>query len=444
MTDHIQSVFNNREIASGIWLVIFLVWLTIKADLKIALKEIGRALFFSPLILLFSGLAIRLALGVFFLKVIGWWTLGELKLTIFWFLISGTVLLGRSIQNNQSITLFRNNIRDQFKVIAVLEFVVVFYSFPLLHELWFVPVVTVLGLMLAMSETKSEYRTAQNLFSGIFAAVGIFLIYHFIQQTIADRGALFNWTTAREATLPILLSLWILPYCYLLSCYARWQEVRIGLNQKSYHDEGLRAHARRYMFWSLFLRPKLLQRAVRQFNMLPAKSEADLKAIVREVKEYEKRRGHPPVVTPSEGWSPYAAEAFLAMTDLQTGDFHDTGFDGEWVAESKTRFLDDAGLFETLVYRAKGLKDVVRSLQLKGCFNVAPIPNAAALQMSDAARSLVRNAIGLDQLPDELIVGFEKLRSVTCILQKHELRLDVSKVEEANILDIEFVVSLIE
>lgn len=434
--------FNNREIAIGIWLGIITIFCVLKFNVFGNLKDLFKVFFCSVLLPIFVGLALWLVLGIVFLHWANWWGTSDLKSTVFWYLFSGAALLGRSIQSQKGQLLFSQFISDQFKIIAALELVVVFYSFSLLNELWFVPVLFVLGAMLVISEGKPEYAPVRKLLEWVLVGITIFLIYHFVMRTISDKGAFWNLGTARGVTIPIVLSIWVLPYCYVLRCYSRWQEALIQIDQKTYHSDSLRKYARKKFRWALFLRPVLLKRAVRQFNMLPAKTKSDIRDIIKQVRQYENDRPNPQSVPEDQGWCPYAVETFLRDEGFNTGDFHNSGFDDEWYAESDTKYLEDAGLFETLIYRAKGQEGVVKTLQLKGRFDIEPPPEAAIEQMENLAINLIKAATTLDTLPKCIKVGFDTTSNAHEQLSMYKLGLTFTLFDEANIMDAEFTISV--
>ena len=88
------------------------------------------------------------------------------------------------------------------------------------------------------------------------------------------------------------------------------------------------------------IRPWLLQRATRQFQVMPAVTTNDVDQIVSEISAYERERENPPGVDENLGWGPYLACNFLKEEGLQTEDYH-SGHEGrEWWAASKHVELD--------------------------------------------------------------------------------------------------------
>src|SRR3546814_6193187 len=79
---------------------------------------------------------------------------------------------------------------------------------------------------------------------------------------------------------------------------------------------------------------------------------AGVDAVHRGLREVRKRERHPPAISPDAGWSPYAAQAFLADQDLVARDYH-RSFD-EWFAQAEPRRFK-TGIFDsTMTYSLTG------------------------------------------------------------------------------------------
>ena len=442
MIFQIYSIFSNREIAIGFWLVVLAIWAFWKIDAASTVRDLVLTLFQGSLFPIFATLAVWVALTVVILKPVGLWTPSETKATVFWYLFSGVVLLGRSISNKDGATFFKNVILDNFKIIAFLEFMVVAYSFSLITELWFIPLMAVLSIFHAQSGTDKKHATVQKILEFILSGIVIFLVVHFAMTTFENNGAIFSLTTLREVLLPILLSILALPYFYLVYCYSSWQSTRISINQKNYQSNELKALARKRIFWSLFLSPKLARRAVRQFQMIPAETHQDVRDIIRDVKLYERKRNTPPTVELEEGWGSYAAEDFLKDHDLKTDDYHELGFGDEWGAASETKYFENAGLYESVISRLKGDVKAVGTLQLWGSFKLDPTPENGLNQFRDICTALTVAATNLNQLPDAVTKALVVPEDITHRNGVHLLNVKTSQFEGSPILDVEFTISM--
>lgn len=120
--------FNNREIATGVWLLVALVFVLQKGGVGRSLFGVLAAFFhpkvFASVILMILYItAVAMALSS-----IGIWSTALLKDTIMWFIISGIALMIRFSTAYDADNVFQQLFVDSIKVVIFLEFVVNTYS----------------------------------------------------------------------------------------------------------------------------------------------------------------------------------------------------------------------------------------------------------------------------------------------------------------------------
>ncbi len=81
-----NEIFNNREIAIGIWLTISLILVSQIPELRSSLNGVVTALMQKAIITFFVFMGIHVALSIYFLIEIKHWNSGQLKSTIIWFI----------------------------------------------------------------------------------------------------------------------------------------------------------------------------------------------------------------------------------------------------------------------------------------------------------------------------------------------------------------------
>ena len=118
-----MDIFNNREIALAIWLSVGIAFAASQPSVRDAFYGVWKA-FFRRMILVPLGLmAVYIILIVLCLNETGLWDLGQLKNTILWSVLVAAVSMFRLPQIAEDEHYFRNALKDNFKVVAVLEFV---------------------------------------------------------------------------------------------------------------------------------------------------------------------------------------------------------------------------------------------------------------------------------------------------------------------------------
>lgn len=86
------EIFNNREKAIIIWLLIAIFFMMFKEDIRKSMLNILKILF-SKLLFVFLAMFLYVAATVFLLHEIGFWQFTMLKSTIFWIFSVALIML---------------------------------------------------------------------------------------------------------------------------------------------------------------------------------------------------------------------------------------------------------------------------------------------------------------------------------------------------------------
>jgi len=151
------------------------------------------------------------------------------KDSISWFLITGLIILFNINKAEANKNYFLDIIKDSLKFTILLEFVVNIYNFSLLGELFFIPTIVIISVLLGISSTKSKYKIVENFFSVILSFIGIALFILSVVQIVTKIQTYLNYYTLRLFLLPIILSISFIPFVYLLSVYMNYEMLLVRL-----------------------------------------------------------------------------------------------------------------------------------------------------------------------------------------------------------------------
>ena len=224
------ELFNNREIAVSIWIFIFLCWAFTKQDVRESIKHVMLAFCHRAILTIFALMAGYIYLVVDFLSYSGLWNLDQLKNTIMWFFFVALVELFKANAIGEEESYFKKSIKGHFKLLVILEFIVAFQSFSLVAELVIVPLSTLAVLILAFSELKEEYKSVESLMSWVISIFGVCMIgfgLYFIASNF-DNFAQSN--TLMDFSTPIILSVLLLPFIFLVSVYMLYEGILVRVN----------------------------------------------------------------------------------------------------------------------------------------------------------------------------------------------------------------------
>ena len=337
----VQATFNNREIATGIWSLLAFILCLLHKDIRSGIWGILNAFVQTKLLMLFGSLALNIVALCWLFSQLRCWASDQLIPTILWYFLSGFALTGRALNAKEDEGHFKSLVLDSFRVAVIFEFIVVAYSFSLLVEFFLVPILLLVGLVIAFADTKKEYASAKTLFEWIATVVVIGMLWKSIGNIWQQPDAFFSVQTGRDFLLPILLTVGSIPFFYSWYCYSHIENARIQIDFKTFQSDELKRYARKRFFFTFMVRPWLLRRATRQFHNMPAKTNSDVDQIITDILLYERHSKNPPQVDENLGWSPYLARDFLTAEGLRTNDYH-SGYEGtEWWASSNNVNLDD-------------------------------------------------------------------------------------------------------
>lgn len=388
----ITTMFDNRQIATGLWLFSAFLFCLFHSELRSSIHGLFKAILDKKLLFLFSSHAVYVVVLAWVLGQFGIWKVDQVSATILWYLCSGAVSLGRSIQADEEQNFFRNLLFDNFRLLVVFEFVVVGYTFSLLTELLFVPLMVFLGLLIAFSDTKKEYYQVHALIQVLLVGIVLVLVWQSISSILAQPAGFFTYKNGRNFLLPMLLTTLSIPFFYLWYCISQVERAQIRMDLKNFPPDELKRYARKKFFLRFALRPVLLHRAVRQFQSMQVEKKVHVDTIVRDIRIYERQSKNPPVVDEIHGWSPYLARDFLKSEGLQTSDYHRGPKVDEWWADSTSIDLDRQNLLNTANYFLEGEDGIVHVLKLMAHFMDEPDPSEAIEKYTKIAGILVLKA----------------------------------------------------
>ena len=266
-----MDLFNNREIALGIWMLPLLFFL-FNGDVR---HSVGKCIssFLSPKI---SGIFIIAIFYIIFivtnLNDLSIWNSSQLKNTIMWGLTVGIVSLFSVNKALEEPNYFRTALLENFRIILILEFLIGFYTFELWQELIIVPILVVISGMIAVAEGKEKYRTVLNILYASLFIYGVIVTVRTFSLITENLDEFAKTETLTDFTLPIILSTLFLPFLFCLSLYMRYETALIRINILT-DDKTLR----RYAKWKAMLRfkgkPTLIERWVRGLYTEPLKTK---------------------------------------------------------------------------------------------------------------------------------------------------------------------------
>jgi hypothetical protein len=387
--------FSTREIATGIWLGILLLFLLVKV--RSALFQLIKA-FFQPALLKMMGLMLAYVAGcVALLAWRGLWTTANLKTTILWVITVGMVRLFQASKIDEDERFFWKSLKETLAFTVIVEFLISTYTFSLWVELLLLPFLVFLTALTTVAKSQPGSVQVVTLIEWLLAIIGFWLLGHAALAAIGHYRELGTVDTVRELIVPILLSLMILPLLYALNVYMVYEQIFVML-EFGIHDPKLRNYAKRRALLDFRSDIDLLKRWRRLVNTDTPNNRAEVRALIAEVRETRRRERKPMPVDPKDGWSPAAAIHFLDGEGFKNEDYH-RSFD-TWASSSSHVKVTDPYSLTTMIYWVSGTRDVADLLKLKLHVSDGKDAVAADERFGEVCGKLLLAAIGADAVPE--------------------------------------------
>lgn len=224
------QIFSNREIALSIWLFVFLFWCFTQQEVRDSIKGVLLAFCHRSILTIFGLMAGYIYLAVGFLSSAGLWDFDQLKSTLMWFFFVASVELFRANSIGEEKGYFVKSIKNHFKFLVVLEFIVAFQSFSLAAELIIVLISTLVMFIMVVAESKEEHVLVAKIMSRILSSFGIVMVCFGLYFIILKFGEFAQLKTFMNFTTPIALSILLLPFIFVISVYIRYERILVRVN----------------------------------------------------------------------------------------------------------------------------------------------------------------------------------------------------------------------
>lgn len=361
-----MEIFNNREIALDIWIVLFLIFLLLKPSTRKALLQslpnLFRSMFVWKLARIYLVVLTYNLVVVYILYRYGLWDHSQLKNTILWILAAVVISLS-DITNDETSNYLKKTIVDIFKFTIILEFLVGFYSFNLVIELLIVPAATLIPLLIAVGKRDEKTKPAVTFLNSILVIGGIILIAYAVYKVIRGFSDFATQPTLTEFLISPVLSLLFLPCVYLLSLLVN-METAFMFIRHSLPNKALVRYAKWKAIMHFSFNKTNLFRWKQLLLVHRPEDRNGIDQTIRLFKEMKKSENAPSAIDPSHGWSPQTAKDFLSLEGLKT-KFYQPLYQQEWQASSNSLELESATISSTAHYSVRGNSSTVTRLILK-------------------------------------------------------------------------------
>lgn len=235
----IFSIFNNRELALGLWITIVAVLLLVSDGTREATIRVIRAATHKKLLTALVCMSLYVVAVVYFLFEIGFWQTYLIKDTIIWFIFSGVVGAFAAIGKAKNIDFFVSTIRDSVSLVLLVEFITNLYSFSLLIEFILIPLVTLIVICSTLMDLSPEFQNPESqpvkrLFTFLNISIGLTVLSHSVGLIFINLRIEDSVQSLKSLLLAPILSVMFLGFTYIFVLWSSYEQIfiRLGFGEK--------------------------------------------------------------------------------------------------------------------------------------------------------------------------------------------------------------------
>jgi hypothetical protein len=195
--------FSNRELAITIWIITVTVWAASSTKIRPSILSLVKAFFAWKLTLSYLAMGMYISVILIALRCIGIWSKTSLATILVWILCVAFMMLFKA-DNANNPDFFKTKLKENLRVVVVMEFVINFYTLDLWVELLLVPLLAVVGGMMAIAERDSQYEPVRKVLNIFMALTGLFLTGYAIRMAIINFKRFATMSTLETFIIPII------------------------------------------------------------------------------------------------------------------------------------------------------------------------------------------------------------------------------------------------
>lgn len=234
------EIFSTRELASGIYLVLIIVWVFSNKKVRPAAIKVIKVACSRQLVVPFILMLIYASILVYLLSFLSFWAWKYVKDAMIWFIFAGVPSCFNAASKRIEDHYFRHIFTENFKFTALAEFFLGIFTFSLPAELLLQLILFFLFAMQAVAGREEKYAQIKTLLDWVIAFLGILLLYITGKKAIASYSEFGIVDIFVSFSIPILFSLVYVPVAYLLAIYAKYQILFVRMNFKSPQSKKIR------------------------------------------------------------------------------------------------------------------------------------------------------------------------------------------------------------
>ena len=158
------------------------------------------------------------------------WDSSYIKDVVEWFLFTGLICCMNSVAGDTDETYIKKILKDNFKLIVIIEFLMSTFTFNICIELISIPIVIIIMTMSLILEHKNEYRSAQTFLNFVLSLIGFLIIIGTIKVGIHEYKNLNILNTFISFMIPLIYLILFIPVMYLFELWSKYENLFVKMS----------------------------------------------------------------------------------------------------------------------------------------------------------------------------------------------------------------------
>lgn len=176
-------------------------------EVKSSFRHLLSAFFVKQIMSILGLMIVYITFVIYFLSEMDLWNAEQIKNTVFWCVSVGFMSLFKIESIKKDKSFFKHSVINNLKLLAILQFIVGVYTFPIWIEILLVPILALIGAMSAIVEGDKKYHQVKTILEYCLSIFGIILIIYTLYMLTTNFSEFGNKKTGYDFFLPPLLTL---------------------------------------------------------------------------------------------------------------------------------------------------------------------------------------------------------------------------------------------
>ena len=216
------ELFSTRELATGIYIILALVYGFWKPKVRKSLIDLFKCLLSPKLVIPALVMCSIGILSGYMASGFSFWDNVYYKDIVMWIIFVGFPLSFGAI-SAKGEHYFKNAVIDNLKVTALFECLFSTFTFSLFVELMIIPVVALAAGIEVLAKREERTRKVADLMNILMAIIGFVMLWFSVEQALVAFYLETAYSMLASLVIPFVLSVLYVPFAYLLALYAAYE-----------------------------------------------------------------------------------------------------------------------------------------------------------------------------------------------------------------------------